>query len=87
MSVISISLTDADFIAPSLTEYLFENGSTLQCISIIINDDSLFEGNETFLMILSSSIPNIMLGTSSTTVEIRNDDCKCIYHKYKSTFP
>ena len=52
-------------------EFVF-NGN-MQCIDIVIIDDSILEENETFTVTLKTS-SSVMLGTQLTTVTITDND-------------
>lgn len=65
-----------DFILTSGT-LSFAPGETQKTISIPIIDDSVFEADETFSVILSAPSPGTALGTNSTqTVTIQSDDAQ-----------
>ena len=56
---------------------IFTLGSTnnsMRCFAISIIDDAALEGNQTFRVTLSTLDPNVMLGTSMTTVTIMDND-------------
>ena len=61
-------------------DVLFEAGTSVmrQCVPIAITDDALLETTESFLLSLTSSVPRVVLGTSSGFVIIRDDDGRLI---------
>ena len=48
--------------------------NSFRCSVISIIDDAALEGNQTFRVTLSTLDPNVMLGTSTTTVTILDND-------------
>lgn len=66
---------DSDFVPIFQNVMLAED--VLQCVSITLIDDSLFEPTETFFVDLITSSPLVILG-SAATVMILNDDGKLL---------
>ena len=59
------------------SEYIFTSGSTsnaTRCADISIVDDEALEGNQTFTVSLTTSDPNVVPGTNTTTIEIVDND-------------
>ena len=48
--------------------------NTTRCASILTTEDNESEGDETFIAVLTTQDPDIMLGNSVTTVTIVDDD-------------
>ena len=46
----------------------------LQCVSIVVTSDLTLEENETFLAVLNSSDPDVIIDPNTATVTILNDD-------------
>ncbi|MBV9492607.1 MAG: DUF11 domain-containing protein [Acidobacteria bacterium] len=63
----------ADYSATSGTAS-FAAGATSTTFSVTINDDAIYEGNETFNLTLSSPSPNASLGLSTAVVTIVEND-------------
>ena len=55
---------------------MFPSGGESQssCASVTITDDDLFEGEEMYCLTLESSDPDIIVGSTSFTCVIINDD-------------
>jgi hypothetical protein len=75
------AMADTDFINTTFTSLDFAVGSMpgdTHCINVSITDDSALEGDETFnvALTLTTSDPNVVLGTDMTTITITNDDSK-----------
>ena len=51
-------------------------GGAARCVNISIIDDRALEDNETFTVVLTTSDPDVILGTSRTTVTITDNDGK-----------
>lgn len=57
-------------------EFLFQpESSEIQCMPVSITDDAMSEPSERFSVMLSSSIPRVKVG-DSTSVIINDDDRK-----------
>ncbi len=61
------ALAGVDYQSASGTLFFFENETT-KTFTVTILDDSIFEGNETINLSLSSASPSFSLGTPSSTV-------------------
>lgn len=69
------SATPEDYITPSLPIVLMFDGSNLaQDVSIHITDDNITEYTETFICILSSIDPTVILAPKRASVEIKDND-------------
>ena len=69
------SATPEDYITPSLPIVLMFDGSNLaQDVSIHITDDNITEYDETFICILSSIDPAVILAPKRASVEIKDND-------------
>ena len=54
-----------------------DDGAT-QCIDVSIMEDTVFEGDETFTVTLSSTNPRVMLENDETTVTITDDEGQAV---------
>jgi hypothetical protein len=80
------AVADTDFINTTSTSLDFAVASMpgdTHCINVTINEDSALEGDETFnvALMLTTSDPNVVLGTDMTTITITDNDseCVCVY--------
>ena len=64
----------------------FPIGSTIVLFDVVINDDGILEGTETFTLVISQFTNNNTVGTrSEATVHIMNINSKFLYaHMYTS---
>ena len=71
--------SDADFIALSSTDLNFGPGNTDETIAIAINDDSIDEDDEIFVVTLSTTSQNVQIDKLKgvTTITIQDNDGKC----------
>jgi hypothetical protein len=81
--LLASAMADTDFINTTATlDFAVDSmpGDTY-CINVSITDDSVLEGDKTFnvALTLTTSDPNIMLGTDMTTITITDDDSECLY--------
>ena len=56
---------------------MFISGSAnnaTQCVNISIVDDDALEGNQTFLLSLTTSDSRVIVGTNLTTITIKDND-------------
>ena len=68
--------TDMDYNRTNIEE-TFRTGSTNgsdQCVSIGINEDNALEGEQTFIVFLTTSDPDVLLPRNTTIVEITDND-------------
>jgi hypothetical protein len=76
-------MADTDFINTVSLRFLdFAVGSMpgdSHCINVSITDDSALEGDETFIvaLMLTTSDPNVVLGTDMTAITITDNDSEC----------
>ena len=73
--IVIIGGADYSFLSVNLT---FDQATqdVPQCGSISIIDDAILEDSEAFMVQLSTADSDVMLGLSSTTVSIMDDDSK-----------
>ena len=71
-----------DYRSIELTDQIFNVGINIVCINIVIFNDPFIEINETFVISLSSLTEGVSILTGSSTVEIRDDDGKCLISLY-----
>ena len=57
-------------------EVTFPSGTTNATLNITINDDTVWEPNEDFTLIINASLLPSNVNVSNTTVTIMNDDGK-----------
>ncbi len=75
-SVLITAIAGSDYTNSSSGEY-FAFGSTtndVRCVGITILNDDALEGNQTFTVTLTTSDPDVMLGTDKTIITIRDND-------------
>jgi hypothetical protein len=88
------AVADTDFINTTSTSLDFAVASMpgdTHCINVTINEDSALEGDETFnvALMLTTSDPNVVLGTDMTAITIIDNDSECenlyikIHHTYQ----
>jgi hypothetical protein len=80
------AMAGTDFMATTSTSLDFAVGSMpgdTNCINVSVTEDSAQEGDETFsvALMLTTSDPNVVLGTDMTTITIIDNDseCVCVY--------
>lgn len=59
-----------------MIEISFNNSVATQCQIIPVINDAILENNETFLINLNASDPDVLLENNSATITITNDDRK-----------
>ena len=69
-------MAGSDYTAVSTDEVFVPSSDTnaMQCVSITIEDDEALEGDETFIVILTTSEPIVMLEMNETTIAIMDND-------------
>ena len=67
--------TDADYISSALVVTI-SAGSDGQCIGINITNDMALEFSENFILTLTTTDPDVLLGNSETIIQITDDDGK-----------
>ena len=71
-----LAMEDIDYIfVPS--DVTYPSGSTdgtPNCVNISITDDAALEGNQTFIVMLTTSDPDVLLGNDLTITSISDDD-------------
>ena len=66
------ALESMDYTIPS-PSFAFQAGSILSCVDIMVNNDSLLEDDETFILTLLSNNPVVQTtGTATVTIPNRN---------------
>ena len=65
-----------DYTSVSMEEVVFQPGNATRYFNISILPDDTVESNETFVALLTTSDPDVTINLTTTTVIIRNDDCK-----------
>ena len=80
------SYSAAHVIYASCSNYRKENvtftaGNTIESFDILINDDGVLEGTETFTLLISQFTSNLTVGTSNeSTVHIINTNSKLLLY-------
>lgn len=70
-----ISFTDpSDFTASTIEPLTFGSGSTRECATIVIMNDTVLENSEEFSVLLSTADSDVDLGLTSASVTIGDDD-------------
>ena len=72
----SAAISISDYTSLSSVE-LFVAGSTdtaTRCVNITILDDTALEGDQTFILALFTSDPNVLLGNDMTLITIEDND-------------
>ena len=72
---ITTAINDYGKLTPSLL--VFERGDTRACSDISTVGDLIYEEDETFSAILSSTQESVVVAVSTSTVYIMDDDSKC----------
>ena len=69
-------MAGSDYTAVSTDEVFVPSSDTnaMQCVNITIEDDKALEGDETVIVALTTSDPNVMLKMNVTTITIMDDD-------------
>ena len=67
-----ICVADLDYEDVDISLTFGQGSSNRQCFNIVILDDTIFEGEENFILALDSD--NTTVATTNTTVFIREDD-------------
>lgn len=65
-----------DFLLPPSLQLVFGTGDTSACVNIPTQSDLIYEENELFNLLLTSTNPSIIIGVGSTVVEVTDDDSK-----------
>lgn len=76
--IIVSAVADSDYTVTS-SNLMFPVGSAagaMQCIHVIIMDNSISEDNETFVVELRVLTSDVMEGNTTTTITIIDDDCE-----------
>ena len=63
-----------------MMELTFQPGTSSQCASVIVNDDSTLENNEIFLVELTTADEAVQLNPSSADITIIDNDSKTVPH-------
>ncbi len=76
--IVIFTSAGTDYTIQNSVAVTFMPGTARQCITIPINDDSLDELTENFMVnAVSSNSASIAVTDSSAEVCIQDDDCKC----------
>ena len=59
---------------------VFNSTVARQCINVTTKDDNVLENSEDFQILLSSTDPNVLIGTSTSLVTITDNDCELSKH-------
>lgn len=70
--------TVTDFGPPIPSQLVFDTETSTVCTSIGTDDDNVYEENETLSVSLSSTSDGVNIIIGSATVEILNNDGKCL---------
>ena len=65
-----------DYTSVSMEEVVFQPGNTTRCFNISTLPDDTVESDETFVALLTTSDPDVIIELTTTTITIQNDDCK-----------
>lgn len=63
-----------------MMELTFQPGTSSQCASVIVNDDSTLENNEFFLVELTTADEAVRLNPGSANITIIDNDSKTASH-------
>ena len=78
-----IALEGEDYTLPGTFEIVFDTevvSDDTRCVSIDIENDSIVEGDQTFLIEISNVSPQVQMGQNNTvTVIIEDNDSKWMY--------
>lgn len=61
-----------------MMELTFQPGTSSQCASVIVNDDSTLENNEIFLVELTTADEAVQLNPTSANITIIDNDSKTV---------
>ena len=61
-----------------MIELTFQPGTSSQCASVIVNDDSTLENNEIFLVELTTADEAVQLNPTSANITIIDNDSKTV---------
>ena len=67
---------DSDYAPLSMSRLTFDASGTMQCVNIGINNDTLYEINESFNAIASSDDPAAHFNTNTSTITIQDNNSK-----------
>ena len=73
-----IIIARLDYQAVSEVLIFSQFSSAVQCISVVITGDSVFEADETFNLNVASSNPQVNVSTPIISITIVNDDGRCV---------
>lgn len=79
MCILSL-VTVTDFGTPIPSQLVFDVETSTVCTTIATVDDDIYEENETLSVSLSSTSDGVSIIIGSATVEIINNDGKCLQH-------
>ena len=80
------SITESTDFSSTQLPLIFDSAELQQrqCVQIPIEDDQIYENQETFLVTLDSSNPDVIITLGNSTVTILDNDCmptfKLTYH-------
>ena len=67
-------MSPSDFTLDTTALTFPAESTDMQCASITITDDDVFEGDETFTVTIDVTTPGVMEGNNITTVTITEND-------------
>ena len=77
MLILNLAMAGSDY--TRTVRYLSSPSGRMQCINITIIDDSVaMEGNKSFVVVLNTSDPNVILGNTQQVVTIIDSDGKYV---------
>ena len=77
------TLAEIDYTSLVMEEVVFQPSTSVMCVNISTLSDNTLESNETFVVLLATSDPDVNLGANSTTITIQNDDGKWLDLMYQ----
>lgn len=67
-----------DFLLVDETTLVFQSGQTQVCVPIVVTNDVVVEGQETFMLEVSTFDPDVRIFRATTILNIADDDSKDI---------
>ena len=64
---------EMDYTSVSMEEVVFQPGNSTRCFNISTLPDDTVESNETFVVLLTTSDPDVIIDLTTTTVIIQNE--------------
>ena len=69
-----VAAASIDFLAVIIEDLTFEPGSLIQCVDVVIADDTIDEDNEDFTLSLMTTQDNVIIDPATTRVVILDED-------------